>query len=177
MKDNYIVKLMLKNELMSEDKFLYKNTLMLDMDKVHTLIETLDLTFIRDEVIIAIRDTYPNSQPCYWLTVGDYNQMIKSTKREKKFNIISEHFGRADRTVEIVQLSDSDISVYHIDGEAIIFPSIYEMFEYHKTGSNAIQRFYCDEAQLDFVYSNFKDYYDIVNNFDIKNTKRKENGK
>ena len=91
--------------------------------------------------------------------------------------LVSEHFGRADTSIEIDELSKGTITVIHKDGEAIIFPSIYVMCMYQTSGSDSLERFYCDESQLDFVYSNFKDYYDIVNNFDAENTKRKDDGK
>ena len=88
--------------------------------------------------------------------------------------IITEHFGRADTSVEICELSSGNtITTIHKDGEAIIFPSIYEAFLYASTGDNVIERFYCDEKQLEYVYENFDSYEDIVNNFDITIGKRK----
>lgn len=88
--------------------------------------------------------------------------------------IITEHFGRADTSIEIVELSPGNtITVVHKDGEAKIFPSIYEMVCYEQGMRENVDRFYCDEKQLEFVYENFTSYQDIVNNFDVKNTKRK----
>ena len=88
--------------------------------------------------------------------------------------IFSEHFGKADTSIEIVELSEGNhITVIHKDGEAIIFPSIHTAFLYESTGNNDVERFYCDEVQLEFVYENFTNYYDIKNNFDVETTKRK----
>lgn len=86
--------------------------------------------------------------------------------------VITEHFGKADTSIEIVELGSSNITVIHKDGEAIVFPSIYDSFLYEDTGDNVIERFYCYEEQLEFIYNNFTSYQDIVNNFDVKNTKR-----
>jgi translation elongation factor P/translation initiation factor 5A len=87
--------------------------------------------------------------------------------------IITEHFGKADTSVEVVELSNGNITVIHKDGEAIIFSSIYEMTIYSTNPHTSCERFYCKEEQLEFVYENFTDYQDIVDNFDVKNTKRK----
>ncbi len=97
---------------------------------------------------------------------------------ENKRNIITEHFGRADTSVEIVELSaGNNITVIHRDGEAIIFPSIYLGMVYkfygEQTFGEKIDRIYCNEDQLEFVYENFTYYQDIKDNFDVENTKRK----
>jgi len=94
--------------------------------------------------------------------------------QNSKMNIITEHFGRADTSVEICELSSGNtITVIHKDGEAKIFPSIYEMVCYETGHRENVERFYCDEEQLEFIYENFTDYQDIVANFDVENTKRK----
>ena len=46
------------------------------------------------------------------------------------------------------------------------------MGQYHFSGID-VERFYCEESQLDFVIENFKSFEDIADNFDIINTKRK----
>lgn len=89
-------------------------------------------------------------------------------------NIITEHFGKANTSIEICELSPgNNITVIHKDGEAIIFPSIHEAACYRLYSKNNIDRFYCDEIQLEFVYENFNSYQDIKDNFNIENTKRK----
>jgi len=88
-------------------------------------------------------------------------------------NIITEHFGKADTSIEICELSSSNtITTIHKDGEAIIFPSIYEAFKYERGQGIEVERFYCAEEQLEYIYENFVSYQDIVNNFDVKTTKR-----
>ena len=89
--------------------------------------------------------------------------------------IITEHFGKADTSIEICELSPgNNITVIHKDGEAIIFISIYEAIKYQF--SHEIERFYCDEEQLGFIYEYFTSYQDIIDNFDVEHTKRKNNG-
>ena len=87
-------------------------------------------------------------------------------------HIITEHFGKADTSIEVVELSSGNITTIHKDGEAIIFPSIYEAFQYESGQGIEVERFYCAEEQLEYIYENFVSYQDIVNNFDVKITKR-----
>ena len=86
--------------------------------------------------------------------------------------IISEYFGKADTSIWVIALEESNICLTHVDGEAIIFPDIYSMGQYHFSGIQ-VERYYCDESQIDFVTENFKSFADIADNFDIVNTKRK----
>lgn len=88
-------------------------------------------------------------------------------------NIITEHFGKADTSIEICELSaGNNITVIYKDGEAIIFISMYEAVQYQHSHEHEIERFYCNEEQLEFIYNNFTSYQDIIDNFDVKNTKR-----
>ncbi len=67
--------------------------------------------------------------------------------------IHTEHFDKADCSYEIRHDNNGNaIHVLHKDGEAIVFPSIYDLFNYESTGDSSIERFYLNESDLDKLY-------------------------
>jgi len=77
--------------------------------------------------------------------------------------IHNEHFRKADETYEIRHDNNGNsVHVFIKDGEAILFPSAFDLFNYFSTGNQSIERFYLDEDKLDKLYeSEFYMYYDL----------------
>lgn len=63
--------------------------------------------------------------------------------------IHNEHFRKADDLYEIWHDDKGNaIHIYIKDGEAIIFPTLYDMVMYTTTGDNSIERTYLNEDRL-----------------------------
>jgi hypothetical protein len=132
-------------------------------------------THQKDKSIIMIR--FGKTNQSGWMSVEEYRSIIPIVKKPVKpfkYKVQNEHFGRADQLIEIATLEKASVCTIIKDGEATIFPSIYDATKYVFTKNNAIERFYCNEEQLEFIYSYFADYYDISSNFDVETSKRKE---
>lgn len=135
--------------------------------------------------IILMKDIFLKRE--FWLYVEDYKRLTKNLsqfeeRHEEKQNVtktsyrmIDEHFGKADTSIEIVDLGEGNICVIHSGGMAEIYQSIHDMASKRFLSKSNIEYLTCEEKQLEFIYTYFKDYYDIKNNFDVINTKRKEN--
>lgn len=120
----------------------------------------------------------------FWLKVNEYKSFMESVEKTEKpklvktsYRMVDEHFGKADTSIEIVDLGEGNICVIHRDGEAKIYQSIYDMASKEFLDNSPIECLFVQEKQLEFIYTYFKDYYDIKNNFDIINTKRKTDGR
>lgn len=68
--------------------------------------------------------------------------------------IHTEHLRKADESYEIRHDNNGNaIHVYHTDGEAIVFPSLFDMITYLFTSvTTNVERFYLDESQLGMLY-------------------------
>lgn len=77
--------------------------------------------------------------------------------------IYTEHFDKADRSYECRHNDNGDvIHVLHKDGEAIVFPTLWDLACYHFSGDSEIERFYLDEADLNRLYEcEYYDYYRV----------------
>jgi hypothetical protein len=82
----------------------------------------------------------------------------------------NEHFDKADRSWEVRHDDNGNaIHVLYKDGEAIVFPTAYDLARYHFTGDSSIERFYLDEDQLGELYECKKyDYYSVKNYWNEK---------
>jgi hypothetical protein len=75
----------------------------------------------------------------------------------------NEHLRKADELYEVRHDDNSNaIHVFIKDGEAIIFPSLWDLVQYKYLGVNDIERFYLDEEELSKLYSHDSyDYYSL----------------
>lgn len=70
----------------------------------------------------------------------------------------NEHFRKADESYEIRHDNIGNaIHVFITDGEAIVFPTLFDFFSYCYLGRPNIERFYLEERLLDNLYS-FEEY-------------------
>ena len=78
--------------------------------------------------------------------------------------IHNEHFDKADRTYEVWH--DNNGNAIHIlikDGEAIIYPTIYDLFQHFLCGMD-VERMYVDDDVLNSICAlNIYNYYEIKN--------------
>lgn len=74
----------------------------------------------------------------------------------------TEHFGKADATYEIRHdNNDNAIHVLIKDGEACVFPSLYDLVQYQFFGRQ-VERIYCLEKELSKYYeSGIYDFYNF----------------
>lgn len=82
--------------------------------------------------------------------------------------IHNEHFLRADDLYEIRHDNNGNaIHVYVKDGDAIVFPTAYDLFAYVVQGKPTTERFYIAEAELSAMYtSEHYNYYHLKNEYD-----------
>ena len=87
--------------------------------------------------------------------------------------IHNEHFQKADDSYEVRHDGNGNaIHVYIKDGEAIVFPTMYDCGTYLYIRDNDIERFYILEENLEWLYSHaeynyykLKDIYQSVKQF------------
>lgn len=77
--------------------------------------------------------------------------------------IHNEHFLKADDTYEIRHDNNGNaVHVYIKDGEAIVFPTAYDLFSYVVNANAEAERFYLPEEELDKMYECGEyNYYDL----------------
>jgi frataxin-like iron-binding protein CyaY len=76
----------------------------------------------------------------------------------------SEHFDKADATYEIRHDNNGNVIHVHFkDGELIIFPTAYDLFQYILNGGDqTIERFYASENEWHELYDMPEyDYYEL----------------
>lgn len=75
----------------------------------------------------------------------------------------NEHLRKADESYEIRHDHNGNaIHVFIKDGEAIVFPTLWDLIEYQYLGVPNTERFYVSEADLSTLYeSRSYSYYDL----------------
>ena len=80
-------------------------------------------------------------------------------------NVLSEHWRKADETVEVCSKDLGNLIVFIKDGDAIIFGSLWDFVRYNQHGEQ-ITRVYCSEDDLSTIYEKYDSFEDLLNSND-----------